>query len=269
MSGEAGARLRMNWPARVASGLLILAVLAVGTGAAIWASIPRKGGGFDHLGEGILVLVAFLAVNVLSGVGALVGLFGLRRSETRVGARIPVAGNIGLLACLWLGVWALQTNMEQKRQRDAQERRERMTPGELLREVVFDWRLPLEERSRRARELIALGASIDADEGQTWSPLAQAAYGSGYEPEHRALDTVRMILDLGANVRWVGKHGETALYTAAMHGSAECVALLLDRGANPQVRTADGETALDVARRVDKRSTGRGAVIELLLKYAK
>jgi len=58
-------------------------------------------------------------------------------------------------------------------------------------------------------------------------------------------DTVRMLLDHGADTSRVNHRGQTALGAAVFRQSAESVAALLAAGADPEL---GGPSALDVAR---------------------
>ena len=58
------------------------------------------------------------------------------------------------------------------------------------------------------------------------------------------VDSVRSLLDLGADVNGVGPSGNTALMNAATMGAVDCVQLLIDRGARVNQSDAHGWTAL-------------------------
>jgi len=78
---------------------------------------------------------------------------------------------------------------------------------------------------------------------------------------HGHLDTVRRLLDQGADINAKGNTGATALMMACWWGHADIVRLLLDRGANVNARGLDGYTALMEAARY-----GRFEIAELLLE---
>jgi ankyrin repeat protein len=64
---------------------------------------------------------------------------------------------------------------------------------------------------------------------ETTEPLEEA----GEEPE--AVEAVKMLLDLGADINAVDDNGDTAMHGAAYNNYPLVVKLLADRGANPQI----------------------------------
>lgn len=78
---------------------------------------------------------------------------------------------------------------------------------------------------------------------------------------HGHLDTVRRLLDQGADINAKGNTGATALMMACWWGHVDIVKLLLDRGANVNAKGLDGYTALMEAARY-----GRFEIAELLLE---
>jgi ankyrin repeat protein len=78
----------------------------------------------------------------------------------------------------------------------------------------------------------------------TTEPLEEA----GEEPE--ALEAVKMLLDLGADINAVDSNGDTAMHGAAYGAYPAVIALLAQRGADPQIwseRNAFGRTPLFIA----------------------
>jgi len=78
----------------------------------------------------------------------------------------------------------------------------------------------------------------------TTEPLEEA----GEEPE--ALEAVKMLLDLGADINAVDDNGDTAMHGAAYGSFPAVVKLLADRGADPQIwkeRNKFGRTPLFIA----------------------
>jgi ankyrin repeat protein len=73
------------------------------------------------------------------------------------------------------------------------------------------------------------------------TPLMAAAGVGTNEPqeeagdESEALEAVKMLLDLGADVNTVDKNGDTAMHGAAFNISPRVVKLLAERGADPQI----------------------------------
>jgi hypothetical protein len=111
----------------------------------------------------------------------------------------------------------------------------RETRFENGREVVIEYR-PLDT----VAALLDAGADPDFANGEGWTPLMVAAYSP---------DLVRLLLTRVKHVDAATKDGFTALMLAATNGHAQSVRLLLDWGANPNHVAADGTTALDRASR--------------------
>jgi hypothetical protein len=89
--------------------------------------------------------------------------------------------------------------------------------------------------------LLAAGANPNHRAGvNDWTPLMHAIH-KGQK------DSVRVLLQHGADVNATMQNGGTALIEAAGYGYAEIVAMLLDAGAKPDVRDHDGYTALNAA----------------------
>lgn len=72
------------------------------------------------------------------------------------------------------------------------------------------------------------------------------------------VDTVKMLLDYGADPNYVNASGATPLIAAAQDLSGATPALLLSRGANPKIRSRDGKTALGLrgGRKQSERASG-------------
>jgi hypothetical protein len=102
-----------------------------------------------------------------------------------------------------------------------------------------------------ARELLNAGA------------LATAANRRGAEPLHYAVDgipgsaswnpasqqeTVRCLVELGADLNAVDRNGTTPLQRAVRNRCAAAVQALLDLGADPHATNGSGSTALQLAR---------------------
>ncbi|CAD6342447.1 unnamed protein product [Miscanthus lutarioriparius] len=87
-----------------------------------------------------------------------------------------------------------------------------------------------------------------------WTPLMRAAF------KGRA-DTVRDLIDRGADIDAADAEGYTALHCAAEAGRADVVDLLLKNGANARATTVKGRTAADAAA-----AAGKSKVVRLLDK---
>jgi uncharacterized protein len=107
-----------------------------------------------------------------------------------------------------------------------------------------------------ARRLIELGADINAAarNPQKVAPIHAAA-------AVRDLDTLRLLLERGANVNARQQMGFVALMTAAIHGDTEMAQLLIDHGADKGAKADDGKSVVTMAR--DK---GQNAFVEWLAK---
>lgn len=96
-------------------------------------------------------------------------------------------------------------------------------------------------RNGRTAELAAdldAGLPVNLTNGSGDSLLILAAY-------HRHADTVRALLERGADTERVNDRGQTALGSAVFRQDAEIVTDLLRVGADP---SGGGRSALDVAR---------------------
>jgi len=91
------------------------------------------------------------------------------------------------------------------------------------------------------RLLLQLGADPNLPNFNNTTPLLAAAGVGTAEPleeageENEALEAVKMLLDLGADINAVDNNGDTAMHGAAYNIYPLVVKLLADRGADPQV----------------------------------
>jgi|GEM_PF-6435518 len=105
------------------------------------------------------------------------------------------------------------------------------------------------------RRLLDQGADINA-KGNTGATALMMACWWGH------VDIVRLLLDRGANVNAKGLDGYTALMEAARYGRFEIAELLLEKGAHVNARTSMGKTA-----RAFAKEKGHTQLEELLLDY--
>jgi ankyrin repeat protein len=91
------------------------------------------------------------------------------------------------------------------------------------------------------RLLLELGADPKLPNFNNTTPLLAAAGVGTAEPleeageENEAVEAVKMLLDLGADINTVDDNGDTAMHGAAYNGYPAVVKLLAARGADPQV----------------------------------
>jgi ankyrin repeat protein len=91
------------------------------------------------------------------------------------------------------------------------------------------------------RLLLELGADPLLPNLNNTTPLLAAAGVGTNEPqeeageENEAVEAVKLLLDLGADVNTVDKNGDTAMHGAAYNISPLVVKLLAERGADPQI----------------------------------
>lgn len=98
-----------------------------------------------------------------------------------------------------------------------------------------------------ARELIALGADVNAaaDNANCVAPVHAAAAVCDRE-------TMRLLLERGADPNKKQQMDYTALHGAASRGDIEMAKLLIEHGADRNARGSDGLSAADVARKYGK-----------------
>ncbi len=111
------------------------------------------------------------------------------------------------------------------------------------------------------RLLLAKGADpkVTTKDGNT---ALMFAAGVGYRDKNTrgsegdALETLKIFVEAGLDVRQVNTRGETALHGAADRGADTIVQFLVDRGAELNVKSKQGFTPLDVA-------LGKSSIIQL------
>ncbi len=98
-----------------------------------------------------------------------------------------------------------------------------------------------------ARALIERGADVNAaaKNPQRVAPVHAAVSVGDFE-------TMRLLLERGANPNAQQESNFTALHGAAAHGDIEMTKLLLKFGADPKARTEDGKDAASVAEKFNQ-----------------
>jgi len=109
-----------------------------------------------------------------------------------------------------------------------------------------------------AEALILSGADVRARSRNAMqnTPLHAAAAG-------RSRESVRILLEHGADANAQQEGGWTALHAASQNGDVEMVQLLIARGAHVHTRAANNQNALDLAL-----TKGHQAVVDILDVYA-
>ena len=87
------------------------------------------------------------------------------------------------------------------------------------------------------RTLIQQGANIEARDNDEWTPLFAAAHG-GHD------QVVRTLIQQGANIEARDNDGWTPLFTAAQYGHDQVVRTLIEHGANVEAHDDGGWTPL-------------------------
>ncbi|MCB1020070.1 MAG: ankyrin repeat domain-containing protein [Acidobacteria bacterium] len=103
----------------------------------------------------------------------------------------------------------------------------------------------------KTRILVEAGAEVNVRSNTGKTPLLLAAARAG------SVETVRLLLDKGADVKAADEMGGTALLAAALMGEDETVRLLLDRGADPNQADKAGMTPLQNAAANQNRAMMR------------
>ena len=104
------------------------------------------------------------------------------------------------------------------------------------------------------RLLVASGADPSLETGRHVTPLMVAAgvgsgTGSSPVPQSKALEAVKLCLELGNDVNVANVEGETALHGAAYRGpqgTEMIIQLLVDHGANINAKNKQGWTPLTI-----------------------
>ena len=110
------------------------------------------------------------------------------------------------------------------------------------------------------RALAAAGANTSLATKNKSTPLMAAAgvgrtEGQTLVTENKALEAVKVALDLGADINAANDEGWTALHGAAYNGADTVVRLLAEKGATLDVKDALGRTPLSIAEGAKVKDT--------------
>ena len=107
--------------------------------------------------------------------------------------------------------------------------------------------------------MIAAGMGINRDESRRG--IATIDFGK-VEPESRVLETVRAMVDLGADVNAANQAGDTAMHTVVAQGYDSVVLFLADHGAQTSPKNGRGLTPLASLLNRGGRGNGRGGAVD-------
>lgn len=119
------------------------------------------------------------------------------------------------------------------------------------------WLAASQGRADLVRLLAANGAHVRTDKDGT-SALVEAVGNN----EGRSLETVKALVELGADVNARDEVGNTAVHAAAYRGFASIVQVLADAGANLALRNRNGQTPLGYGLSEPPQMTFRGGPID-------
>ena len=78
-----------------------------------------------------------------------------------------------------------------------------------------------------------------------------------YSSKNEVPETVKILLESGANVNGIGDNGQTALHYAVSSDNTELIKYLLEKGADPLILNDKGLTALSLAQKSEDKEIGK------------
>jgi ankyrin repeat protein len=111
-------------------------------------------------------------------------------------------------------------------------------------------RAAFQGRDEVIKVLLAHGVDVNLKSGGPGFPVGLNGETPLIEAASGHVETVRLLIDRGADVNARNAMGQTALIRAAMNGESEVILSLLQHGADPSIRDSQGHFALaDAGRR--------------------
>src|SRR5437870_1799712 len=102
------------------------------------------------------------------------------------------------------------------------------------------------------RELVAGGADprLTVQDGTTplMAAMGMVQNDARLPEEASALEVVRLLVDLGADIDAVNRIGQTAMHGSARNGRNTIIQFLAEHGASLAVKDKQGRTPLDIAQ---------------------